>query len=469
MSSTDSPHTKQIKRLVSLIGDYRAKNLTLMRDAKVYFASYPKHARKRAALKRAVELAETDHIRTTEMQRLRAYEREIDNERLERLSRVNDVSSSLLALTEGHNEEDTLEQSAKSLGTTLLITQGNKGDFAKLNETLKPFYKAILTLRLSDAILAGSNIRHPYLSQFTDSKTRFFGNRHWQQRWMTGIARPLIKAAMLQDIGLQHPKAQRILLGADGKKDPFRVVNERERKALLKINYHGTLNYLVNGLGLPGFVGDTEEQRDIFFSEEKAALEFCKEVVSDAFVTKNKIGELIKIPQIYASFVLSTKPDYSKSTLPKGYLVIEQLAKSGALNRRMATQFLKIVGYFPQGYGISYLPVDANGFPKDQYEYAIVNRLYPSEPSEPHCRAVTRKLSFVRGGQDIVVSRGENLYFQSNHKKISSTSAKRIEEIMSKLSGDFSPEDAKMLVPRYWEPHDYFADRQHQNLWTKQV
>ena len=154
-----------------------------MHDARRYFASCDDKAAKLKSLQKKVNEPESTESQIADEQKLKTLQRELDTGRQERLARVNDATTTLLSLTEGHNLDDTLEQSAKSLGTVLLITQGNAGQFAHFHQTLKPFYKAILSLWLSDAILLGGNIKHKYLSQYIEATTRFTGNRHWQQRW----------------------------------------------------------------------------------------------------------------------------------------------------------------------------------------------------------------------------------------------------------------------------------------------
>jgi len=47
-------------------------------------------------------------------------------------------------------------------------------------------------------------------------------------------------------------------------------------------------------------------------------------------------------------------------------MLIEQLAKKGSLNKQLAEDFLSIVGYFPQGFGITFIPTNENDQEKDQ-------------------------------------------------------------------------------------------------------
>ena len=54
----------------------------------------------------------------------------------------------------------------------------------------------------------------------------------------------------------------------------------------------------------------------------------------------------------------------------------------------MASLFLQLIGYFPQGFGITYIPRESTTQGQSSYEFAIVNRLKPKNPAEPLCRAL---------------------------------------------------------------------------------
>ena len=349
----------------------------------------------------------------------------------------------------------------------MLLTPGAEGNFARLHMRLKPLYKAVLTLRLVDRLLEHDTIAHRYLSNYREASSRFRGNRYWQEKWKVELGRPLITAALLQDIGLQSPASLTILKGENGDLDEFRLLEESQRKDLLKLNYHFTLKYLSDGLGIPNYIGDIKEERDRFILVHKEAQDFMLNLVKDAFVSKTGLGEIVKIPQIYVSIILSTKSDYSRLSLPKGYLLIEQLAKKNGLNKQLAQDFIDLVGYFPQGFGITFIPVNDNGQEKDQYEYAIVIGLNPANPAEPLCKIVTRNQKFIANGAHEVISKGQNLYFPANRKKLMRVGKEKLNQIMSQLSNNFTPDEIDNLVPSFWEPYDYFGFKKHQNLWAK--
>ncbi|MDM7861755.1 hypothetical protein QTP81_14225 [Alteromonas sp. ASW11-36] len=466
VSTTDTLYTSQVRELISSFYNEKGDIPSVVTDAMEFFAQYREQLSHKKSLLEALDSADTEDEKTFVSQALQNLERAIETARSVRVHRIEQFALQLLALSEGDSESETHTASAKLLGTLLLITAGNQGKFARQHKKLKPIYKAVLSLRLADALFKEGNVKHSYLQVHQQSSTRFSGNAYWRAKWQREIAIPLIKAALLQDIGLYHPDAQSVLLGPEQNKDEFRLLAEDERKQLLKLNLQHSLFYVKNGIGLPTDTSSSEDESTAPSHAEKQALNFALEVIQDATILKNHVGDLIKIPQIYASFVLSTKSDYSRKDLPKAYMVIKSLIEKGQLNKRIATNFLHMVGYFPQGFGITYIATDMQGNIKDGYEYAIVNRLFPENPAEPRVRTVSRNLNFIVSGKNTVISRDHNLYFLSNTKKIQRIDKARLQELVSSLSSDGAQSNVENLVPQYWEPHDFFADKKHQNLWT---
>ena len=444
---------------------------SVFEDASHYFSVTPSLEQHIEDLKAQLKLIEGNKDREVLAEQLtkqiRNSSEKLEEERLARLERLDAVSTKIIELCEGDNWQETQQLSAKLLGTLMLLTRGPEGSFAKVHMRFKPLYKAVLTLRLVDRLLEHDTIAHKYLSKYREAASRFRGNRYWRDKWKIELGRPLITSALLQDIGLQSPAAQTILKGENGDLDEFRLLDESQRKDLLKLNYHFTLRYLSDGLGQPNYVGNNKEERDRFNKTHKDASEFLLSLVKDAFVSKSGLGEIVKIPQIYVSIVLSTKSDYSRMSLPKGYMLIEQLAKKGGLNKQLAQDFVELVGYFPQGFGITYIPVNEKGQEKDQYECAIVIGLNPKNPAEPLCKVVTRNQKYITSGAQEIIPKGRNLYFPANRKKLMRVGQDRLGEIMSQLSSNFTPDAIDDLVPSFWEPYDFFGFKKHQNLWAK--
>ncbi|MCW8108341.1 hypothetical protein OPS25_07525 [Alteromonas ponticola] len=471
VESPDNIYTQQVKNLVDLVYPQESGQGSVYEDARHFFTVTPSledHAHDLKMQIGSVRPSQKESDKAAQLkQKLKKAQLKLEEERLERVGRIHEVARKLLDLCEGDSYEETQLLSAKFLGTIMLQTRGKVAGFQRFHQRLKPLYKAVLTLRLTDKMFQEQTVKNPYLIEHKNALSRFDGDSNVLEKWQTGLAIPLICAAILQDIGLQSPDVLLLLRGADNELDEFRVLEAEQRKALLKYNYQYTMDYLKKGLGIPKYVGNNKEERDEFVAHHKAANQFMHTIAKDAFVSKSGLGELLKIPQIYASIVLSTKPDYSRKELPKGYLLIEQLAKKGALNEKLAEAFIKIVGYFPQGFGITFIPVNERGEEKNQYECAVVSRLNPSHPAEPICRVATRNLTYIASGNDEVIQRARNLFFAANQKKLMRIGKDRLIEIMSQLSKDFDPENIEQLVPPFWEPNDFFSFKKNQNMWNK--
>ena len=471
IDNPDNVYTQQVKKLLDKVSPLDGRSPSLFTDAKNYFSLTPSllshiralEAKLQSALKQDVPAAEITELQ----QHIEQSKHKLESERLARIARVNEVSRSIIELCEGDSYEETQTQSARFLGTLMLLTQGPVTGFPRLHQRLKPLYKAVLLLRLVDKLVQDETTSHPYLSLYRPSLSRMNGDKYWQEKWETELAIPLISSALLQDIGLQHNDAQTILVGEERELDEFRLLDDSQRKQLLKLNYLHTMNYLKRGLGQPAYEGGDTEEQHRFDKVHEAANQFREKLMYDAFVSKTGLGELLKVPQIYVSIILSTKHDYTRKELAKGYLLIEQLAKKGGLNSKLAEAFMQIVGFFPQGFGVTFIPVNERGEEKKQFEYAIVNQLNPRNPAEPHCRVVSRNLNFVSSGEDEVIEKGRNLFFPANQKKLMRIGRDRLTEIMSQLQSNFNSDSVDALAPPWWEPADYFAQKKHQNLWKR--
>ena len=395
-------------------------------------------------------------------------ESHIELERLERIDRHNHlltICREIIELTEGDSFEETNRKSAQLLGTIQLIspTEGNK--VTDNNEYCKSLYKAILSLRLLDRLLFDVEITDPHIANtLAEFPKQSFAKFDYdaQRRVIEQIKIPLLMAALLQDIGIYHSEAQSLLIGSDSTKNPHRTLNLDERKKLLNINYKQTLSYATNGLSIPIYVGHSKEERDQFLVDEQAKSQFLQQLIKSSFKSKHTIGNLLKVPQIYTSIIFSTKESYNYKVLPQVYQVLNKNAELGACSQKIVDALYQITGMFPQGYGVIYMPQEG-GF----YEYAIVNRLYPSVPEEPLCRIATRKLTFIGYGHNIEVKKATNLYFPHMAKKIARLSKERLNEILELLSSNYQERQELDLLPRCWHANEYFSVKANQKLWNK--
>lgn len=164
---------------------------------------------------------------------------------------------------------------------------------------------------------------------------------------------------------------------------------------------------------------------------------------------------------------MSTKSSYNYKLLPKVFIVMHQNADRGACCKSVVDALYQITGSYPQGFGITYIPTDANGKLTDRYEYAIVTKLNPPNPDEPLCRSATKNLTYISYGQDITVGLTSNLYQFETVSKFSRISKKRLNEILALLASNYQERKELDLIPRCWQTEDYFSSKVNQKLWDK--
>ncbi|MBU2869134.1 hypothetical protein [Colwellia sp. E2M01] len=391
----------------------------------------------------------------------------------ERYASLLALSLNILELAEGDNFIENNKKSAQFLGTIQLLSPTEGKNVASSNEQSKSVYKAVLCIRLLDYLIINNQMNEPYISKYlvdvSPEQYLNFAEHDYKAylRFTKQVKVPLIMAALLQDIGNYHPAAQAILCGEEGKLNPFRTLEVSQRKELLQINYRETFRYLVEGIGVPSFKGDSKAERDQFRIDEQDKLSFIKLLLKTSVNPKESVGNILKVPQIYTSIILSTKDNYNYKLLPQVFQVLNKNAELGACEQRVVDALYKITGMFPQGFGIVYMPHGGFVEQGDCYEYAIVNGLYPKNPEHPHCRMATRKLTFIGYGQNLAVPITKNLYFTQTAKKLARLSKDRLNEILELLSSN--PEERKKLdlLPRCWQANEYFSIKANQKLWNR--
>ncbi|PKM19968.1 MAG: hypothetical protein CVV11_00120 [Gammaproteobacteria bacterium HGW-Gammaproteobacteria-15] len=386
-----------------------------------------------------------------------------------RMAALKKICLDILELCQGESQEDTHMNSAKLLGTIQLLSPTEGKHVAASNQKSKHLYKAILSLRLLDKLLADGELNNAYVQQRYQASKGLKAAKDEYDPFRDDVQVPLLMAALLQDIGNCHPEALLILKGADGKADEFRVLENDERLALLQISYRESLKYITQGLGLDKYSGNSREERDQFIKLEGERQNFVLTLLKNAIKPEHGIGNLLKIPQIYTSVVLSTKSSFAYETLPKVALVLEKGVEKGVYSKVAVDALLSITGIFPQGFGITYIPKDSDRQDLDRYEYAIVTGLYPADIRQPVCRMVTRNLTYNVSAQGCIVSIENNLYYPQARKKLERISEERLLEILSKLVSNFEERKNMPLLPKFWRPDEYFSYVKNQNLWNKVV
>ena len=413
-----------------------------------------------ALVERNLQQAQSEH---NSFQQARAEEASA------RMAALKKLCYEILELCQGESTDETNTLSAKLLGTIQLLSPTEGKQVAPSNQKSKHLYKAVLSLRLLDKLLADGELNNAYVQQrFTASKGKKAVADEYAP-FRDDVQIPLLMAALLQDIGSCHPDAQKILRGADGNADEFRVLENEERIALLQISYRESLKYVAHGLGLHKYTGNSREERDQHIKLETERQNFVISLLKNAIKPEHGIGNLLKIPQIYTSVVLSTKSSFVYETLPKVTLVLEKGVEKGVYSKVAVDALISITGVFPQGFGVTYIPKDSDRQDLDRYEYAIVTGLYPADIRQPICRMVTRNLTYNVSAQGCIISVENNLYYPQARKKLEKISEERLLEILSKLVSNFEERKSMPLLPKCWQPGEYFSYVKNQNLWNKVV
>lgn len=475
----DSSFTKSVRDLIAMVQGLENQD-SLYQQAAEFFVLNEQQQGKISELKQKLQTLEEQeadlsrnhdkdlNVRIQRLDRLLKEELQQQKQsRIQRLSQVLLVCEKLLLLCDAVDEQQSLVNSSKILSTIMLLSPGEGKRLALLHQRFKHIYKAVLSVRLLDRLLLDGNIKNKHILKHYDPETRYAVTRGNFTPFQSEVVIPVLMAAIFQDVGMFHPDAIALLKGKKGSLDEFRLLEPEDRLALLKISHQKTLDYISDGLGYPPYSGNSKDERTLFEQQQKEKLAFCRTLINDAVAPKQGLGNLLKAPQIYASVILSTKPDYDIRELPKAAILLTRVAKHGSISITAAKSLIAIVGYFPQGFGIAYIPNDERSLVQERYEYAIVNSLYPPDPRVPLCRVVTRSLTYVSYGNNISVSEDNNLFFPTTQKKMQKVDENRLREIIMKLYHDFEQRGANDLIPKCWQPYDYFSFKKNQNLWNK--
>jgi hypothetical protein len=479
---SDTNFTTQVKNLLNKIYGRSILKDSFLERAISYFESQPFNENKLDKLKQRISELNTQkndekvqrQIEKTERE-YRDFKQELKDESNERHKHLLVICNEIIGLSEGNNYSESNRKSAQFLGTIQLLSPTEGKKVAEVNECNKPLYKAILCLRLLDKLCIdkASVIEETQLEKFL-GQDNFNQYKELQsvdaeafQSFIEHVKIPVVMAALIQDIGHFHQDAQRIVKGEDGTLDPHRTIVVEDRKALLQINYRETVKYLVEGIGAPSYIGNSKSDRDKFNIAEHKKLVFIKHILKSAISPKQGIGNLLKVPQIYTSIVLSTKSSYNYKLIPKVYQALNLNAAHGSCSQSIVDDLREITGDFPQGFGITYIPKDSDGKKGEQYEYAIVNSLYPESPDLPRCRTATRNLTFISHGQDITVSLDINLYNTETAQSFATISKERLNEILELLSSNYHERKNLDLLPRCWHTSEFFSLKNNQNIWNK--
>ncbi|SEA72211.1 hypothetical protein [Alkalimonas amylolytica] len=390
---------------------------------------------------------------------------QLEQQRIKRLEQSVYCCELLLQLSEGESKAETLTRSARLLGSLQLLVPHQPKRALEVQFSYKLLYKMVLALRLLD---------HRLERDLMPSSWQLC----WQQRqsdptastlcpFRNQIQLPLLQAILVQEFGQLHPAAQKLLLNAERRLDPLTELDGDARYQFLLQSHQGSLQLVQQGLGVWPYQGSDKTERQQHEHQQQKQQQWIKQLLEATQVPGQGSGNLLKVPQVYASIVMPGRKRFRYEALPKAALLLKQGVQQQLYSADWVDQLLRITGLFPQGYGLAFIPARASEQSRDKYEFAIVNALYPAEPQVPHCRIVTRNLQYKNTGKDYAVPTAQNLYFRPARKQLEVVPPERLREILTKLFADAEQRFLRQLLPRCWQPSDFFSLPAHQNLWNK--
>ncbi|MDP4530000.1 hypothetical protein Q3O59_13300 [Alkalimonas delamerensis] len=407
--------------------------------------------------------ADKDPALSDYRRRYTALSHQLEQQRLQRLEQTISCCEQLLQLCEGESKAETLMRSARLLGSLQLLVPTESKRSLEVQFSYKLLYKMTLTLRL---------LQHRLEQELMPASWQLI----WQARqpeaalhcpYRNHLQLPVLLAVMLQEYGQLHDAAQRLLFNAERRLDPLTELDNEARYQFLLQSHQGSLALLRHGLGAWPYQGKDKADRLRHEQQQQTQQQWITELLEAAQVAGQGRGNLLKVPQVYASIVMPGRKRFNYEALPKAALLLRQGVQQQQYSADWVDQLLRITGLFPQGYGLAFIPSKPSPKGRDKYEFAIVNALYPAEPHVPQCRVVTRDLQYRNTGKDCLVPTAQNLYFRPARKQLEVVPQERLREILTKLFADAEQRFLRQWLPRCWQPNDFFSQPAHQNLWNK--
>ncbi|AWL11020.1 hypothetical protein HMF8227_00524 [Saliniradius amylolyticus] len=468
----ESNYIKDLRVLVAKIHNKSSMRDSFYEQATDYFNEQPLALERLEDLKNKQKQAEANPKDEKTLKRakkaVKDFEKQLKDEQVTRHKKMVAFAEQIIDMVEHNEDEERVRASARLLGSVMLMGSDEVRHRAdQWHHHSQHIYKAVLALLLLEQLVRDELLTNPYLLRHEQARVRNPKNKDEAREcpYRRYVKVPLVMAALLQDIGYYHPDALALVDNKPEDSRKQRSLDSEQKQALRKINFEQSLRFCRDAVGMDMYVGNSKEERDQFEQNEKEKHKFLLTLLTAAADPKQSIGNLLKIPQSYASMVLNTR--YAYTSMPNVIDVLTQLGERRTLNERAVQSFIGIVGRFPVGFGVTYIPKDSEGKDQEKYEYAIVTGLYPEPLDEPVCRMATKNLTFYQFGTDVRVSQENNLFFPEARAKLEQISRDRLIAILRKLVSNFEERKELDLIPKCWHPHTFFSYAQHQNLWNK--
>ena len=338
------------------------------------------------------------------------------------------------------------EKDANKYLATIILRAPLESDHTRCpnNEKNKPLYIAGMVIRLLMKLLDEDLIdneyivsRKPIMIPAEDNPKQLEPEPMMLKEFKNSVLIPIVQAALIHHIGSYSLDAERIFRG-----NRYRLLDEPTRKKLVKIIYDNTLNYFEYGLGRPN------EEDNESFAEDMVKFELTEDLLKHFTNSQHPMGNLIRIPMIYSSFMLSTKPKHEYLLMYKAYDILNSGIEKGVIYQPYSEEFKKMVGRYPLGTGVFFISKETH-----VPERGVVIGLNPTKPSNAIVKQLTRRQLQFDDHTQVEVSRE---YLVNNE--------------VARKNSDFGPEYYSKQFPQgyFWNPAALWErDIHHVRFWRR--
>ncbi|NQZ33226.1 MAG: hypothetical protein HRU06_18305 [Oceanospirillaceae bacterium] len=334
------------------------------------------------------------------------------------------------------------------LGTLLLNYPIDKKDINfdkrnEINKVLRPIYQsALMSLLVEKLLLEGFSFKSDFLADLLLPFKGSDNSEEEQEQALIALQKLMVEIIYLKEMGFCSPKSLEVLTRS-GENDLLDQQNRDVLRAQSVIDSKAFHHYGVGALTIKpnkvkpvvatssaekklptSQVKAMEEKRQQRYQAEvikaertaqmmqAARFAFIKDVMDSHPEELSEIDELLKVCQVYTSFMLSVKGNVDKELNIKAYDVMQKQAKENKLNRLFTDTLLAMMGRFPIGSGIYFLDLRRHANEFGSIDKAIVTGLNPQDPDEPEVKRVTTKYKYKLDSGTVRVSKRINLYFE---------------------------------------------------------
>ena len=353
------------------------------------------------------------------------YHREINHDLL------NKISSEI---TSQFSSKRNLEILLGTLSIAYETNPKNQALRIKRNTESKPIYmSAISALLIQNLIENNYKFNSKYVSEIIqkheDNETPN------SQEMFTEIQKPLVKGIYLQYLGHTSPSSK-IMTETDS---PPKILTTQEREKLLKLSKNAGKIFFENAVDAIPPKFDTHQEKEEFEKGIESQLSFITSTITSLNNSKSEIGQLLKVCQVYTSFMLPDKPRVVENSHIKAYDIMIQLAKDKKINPIFTSRLLSMMGKFPLGTGLYFFDQDNKSIDK-----VIVTRTNPENPNEPITKRTLKKFKKVNESEELIISQKSNLYFKEIRRKFD------INKTNFRVQFNEGDENLKF----YWKPNE---------------